>query len=103
MEPFQLPHVRNEEILNSLCVWFGSSTYYVYGFPQNVYPPRSTIATYVTSIYHAAYHLEECYQAEEDDSLSLSITSPSISTTRPPIISDLDKISVLLNGLPPVY
>jgi len=47
--------------------------------------------------------LEECYQAEEEDSLSLGIISSSTSTTRPPIISELDKISVLLNGLPPAY
>ena len=66
-------------------------------------PPGSTIATYVADIRHAAYRLEECYQAEEADSISLSITSPSISATRPPIISDFDRISVLLNGLPPSY
>jgi hypothetical protein len=60
-------------------------------------PPGSTITSYVASICHAAYRLEECYQAEEDDSISFS------STTRPPIISNLDKISVLLNGLPSAY
>ena len=60
-------------------------------------PPGSTIASYVASIHHAAYRLEECYQAEEDESVSIS------STTKPPIISNLDKISVLLNGLPPSY
>jgi hypothetical protein len=60
-------------------------------------PPGSTIASYVASIRHAAYRLEECYQAEEDDSVSIS------STTKPPIVSNLDKISVLLNGLPPSY
>jgi hypothetical protein len=66
-------------------------------------PPGSTIASYVASIRHAAYRLEECYQAEEDDSVSIStIISPSIPT-RPPIVSDLDKISVLLNGLPLAY
>ena len=52
---------------------------------------------YVANIRHAAYRLEECYQAEEDDSISIS------STTKPPIVSNLDKISVLLNGLPPAY
>ena len=57
-------------------------------------PPESTIVTYVAHICHAAYHLEECYQAEEED--SFSITSPS---TRPSIVSELDKITVLLNGL----
>jgi hypothetical protein len=62
-------------------------------------PPRSTIAAYVASIRHAAYRLEECYQAKEDDS-----PSPSIPfTTKPPTVSDLDKISVLLNGLPLTY
>ena len=40
--------------------------------------------------------MEECYQAEEDDSIY-------VSTTKPPIVSDLDKISVLLNGLPSSY
>ena len=66
-------------------------------FLKMTMPPRSTIASYVASIHHAAYHLEECYQAEEDDSISIS------STTKPPIVSNLDKISVFLNGLPPVY
>jgi hypothetical protein len=66
-------------------------------FLRMTLPPGSTIASYIASIRHAAYRLEECYQAEEDDSISIS------STTRPPIVSDLDKISVLLNGLPPAY
>jgi len=60
-------------------------------------PPGSTIASYVASIRHATYRLEECYQAEEDDPISVS------STTKPLIVSNLDKISVLLNGLPPAY
>jgi hypothetical protein len=61
-------------------------------------PPEFTIVNYVAHICHAAYRLEECYQAEEED--SFPITSPS---TRPPIVSELDKITVLLNGLPPIY
>ena len=40
---------------------------------------------------------------DETDSNNIVITSPSISATRPPIISDFDRISVLLNGLPPSY
>jgi hypothetical protein len=67
--------------------------------------PGSTIASYVTSIHHAAYRLEECHQAEEDDIHPIMIPLPSLPvfTARSPIISDLDRISVLLNGLPPVY
>ena len=59
-------------------------------------PPGSTIASYVASIRHATYHLEECYRVEEKDSIS-------ISSTTSPIISDLNMISVHLNGLPPSY
>ena len=60
-------------------------------------PPKSTIATYVASICHAAYRLEECYHAEEADSFSTS------HSTQSPVVSELDKITVLLNGLPPIY
>ena len=112
IEPSQLPHVRNEE--NPLVIWqnlarihrargLGVLLTMRMDFLKMSMPPGSTIASYVASIRHSAYHLEECYQAEEDDSVLNSITSPSTSTTRPPIVSDLDKISVLLNGLPPAY
>lgn len=112
IEPSQLPHVRKEE--NPFVIWqnltrihrargLGVLLTMRMDFLKMSIPPGSTIASYVASIRHAAYRLEECYQAEEDDSVSLSITSPSIPTTRPPIVSDLDKISVLLNGLPPAY
>ena len=43
--------------------------------------------------------MEECYHTEEDD----SPFPPTPFTTRPPIVSNLDKITVLLNGLPPTY
>ena len=112
IEPSQLPHVWNEE--DPSVIWQNLTRIHCahglgvlltmhMNFLKVTMPPGSTIATYVANIHHAAYHLEEIYQAEQDDSVSLSITSPSISTTRPPIISDLDKISVLLNGLPPAY
>ena len=112
MEPSQLPHVRNEE--NPSVIWqnltrihrargLGVLLTMRMDFLKMSMPPGSTIASYVASIRHAAYRLEECYQAEEDDSASHSITSPSILATRPPIVSNLDKISVLLNGLPPAY
>ena len=105
IEPSQLPHVRNEQ--DPSVVWknlaqihrargLGVLLTMRMDFLKMTLPPKSTIATYVANIRHAAYRLEECYQAEEDDS-----SSPS--TTKPPIVSDLDKISVLLNGLPPPY
>jgi hypothetical protein len=112
IEPSQLPHVRNEQ--DPFVVWQNLSRIHRarglgvlltmrMDFLKMSMPPGSTIASYVASICHAAYRLEECYQAEEDDSVSISaIISPSIPT-RPPIVSDLDKISVLLNGLPPTY
>jgi hypothetical protein len=40
-------------------------------FLQMTLPPSFTITAYVANICHAAYCLEECYQAEEDDSPSL--------------------------------
>ena len=112
IEPSQLPHVRNEQ--DPFVIWQNLSRIHRarglgvlltmrMDFLKMSMPPGSTIASYVASIRHAAYRLEECYQAEEDDSISVStIISPSIPT-RPPIVSDLDKISVLLNGLPPTY
>jgi hypothetical protein len=110
IEPSQLPHVRNEE--DPFVIWqnltrihrargLGVLLTMRMDFLKMSMPPGSTIATYVANIRHAAYRLEECYQAEQDDSVTLY--SPSISTTRPPIVSDIDKISVLLNGLPPAY
>ena len=59
-------------------------------------PYGSTITSYIASIHHAAYRLEECYWAEEKDLIS-------ISSTTSPIISDLYMISVLLNSNPPAY
>ena len=59
-------------------------------------PSGSTITSYIASIHHAAYHLEECYWAEEKDSIS-------ISSTTFPINSDLYMISVFLNSNPPAY
>jgi hypothetical protein len=58
--------------------------------------PGSTIASYVASICHAAYRLEECHQAEEDDIHPIMIPLPllPVSTARSPIILDLDRISV---------
>jgi hypothetical protein len=113
IEPSQLPHVRNEE--DPCVIWqnltrihrargLGILLTMRMDFLRMSMPLGSTIASYVASIRHAAYRLEECYQAEEDDSVSVSpIFSPSIPTTRLPIVSNLDKISVLLNGLPPAY
>ena len=112
IDPSQLPHVRNEE--DPLVIWqnlarihrargLGVLLTMRMDFLKMSMPLGSTIATYVANIRHAAYRLEECHQAEVDDSLPLSITSPSTPTARPPIVSDLDKISVLLNGLPPSY
>ena len=113
IEPSQLLHVRNED--NPLVIWQNlTRIHHARGlgillttrmdFLKMSMPPGSTIASYVASIRHAAYRLEECYQAEEDDSVSIStIISPSIPTTRTPIDSNLNKISILLNGLPPAY
>jgi hypothetical protein len=106
IEPSQLPHVRTEE--DPSVIWQNLSRIHRarglgvlltlrMDFLRMSMPLGSTVASYVASIRHAAYRLEECYQAEEDDSISIS------STTKSPIISDLDMISVLLNGLPPAY
>jgi len=111
IDPSQLPHVRNED--DPAVIWknlarihrargLGVLLTMRMDFLKMSMPPESTIVTYVARIRHAAYRLEECYQAEEEDSLSpsLPIASPF---TRPPIVSELDKITVLLNGLPPIY
>jgi len=100
IDPSQLPHVRKED--NPFVIWqnltrihracgLGVLLTMRMDFLRMSMPIKTTIATYVANIRHAAYRLEECYQAEEDGSLSLSVTSPSISTTRPPVISEFDK------------
>jgi hypothetical protein len=113
IEPSQLPHVRNEE--DPFVIWKNLSRIHRarglgvlltmrMDFLKMSMPSESTIAQYVANIRHAAYRLEECYQAENYDSLSTAVKSPSApSTSTPPIISDFDKISVLLNGLPSAY
>ena len=84
INPSQLPHVWNEN--NPAIIWknlawvhcvcgLGILLMMHMDFLKMSMPPESTIVTYVACICHAAYHLEECYQAEEED--SFSITSPS--------------------------
>ena len=96
IEPSQIPHIRNKS--DPAVIWKNlSQIHHAHGlgvlltmcmdFLKMSMPPKSTIATYVASIHHAAYHLEECYHAEEADSFS---TSPS---TQSPVVSELDKIS----------
>ena len=105
IEPSQLPHVRNEE--NPSVIWqnltrihracgLGVLLTFLMDFLKMSMPPGSTIASYVASICHAAYCLEECFHAEEKDSISISSTTSLI-------ISDLDMISFLLNGPLPSY
>jgi hypothetical protein len=106
IEPSQIPHIRNES--DPAVIWKNLSQIHRarglgvlltmrMDFLKMSMSPKSTIATYVASIRHAAYRLEECYRAEEADSFT---TSPS---TQPPVVSELDKITVLLNGLPSIY
>jgi len=112
IETSQIPHVRSEE--DPAIIWknlarihrargLGVLLMMCMDFLRFSMPPGSTIASYVASIRHAAYRLEECYQAEEDDSSTSTIPLSFTSTTKPPIVSDLDKISILLNCLPPIY
>jgi len=111
IDPSQLPHVRNED--DPAVIWknlarihrgrgLGVLLTMRMDFLKMSMPPESTIVTYVARIRHAACRLEEYYQAEEEDSFPPSL--PIASTfTRPPIVSELDKITVLFNGLPPIY
>ena len=96
IEPSQIPHIQNKS--DPTVIWKNlSQIHRAHGlgvlltmhmdFLIMSMPPKSTVATYVASICHAAYCLEECYHAEEADSFS---TSPS---TQSPVVSELDKIS----------
>jgi hypothetical protein len=113
IEPSQIPHIRNES--DPAVIWKNLSQIHRarglgvlltmrMDFLKMTMSLKSTIASYVANIRHAAYRLEESYRAEEADS---SFVSPATSLitpiTQPPIVSELDKITVLLNGLPPVY
>jgi hypothetical protein len=102
IQPSQIPHVR--DTTDPANIWknlarihrargLGVLLTMRMEFLMMTMPSDSTIATWVAKVRHAAYCLEECYRAEED-----SVSSASLS-----IISDLDKVGVLLNGLPPSY
>ena len=110
IDPSQLPYVRNED--DPAVIWknlarihhargLGILLMMRMDFLKMSMPPESTIVTYISRIRHAAYRLEECYQAEEDSFPPSFPVAPPF--TRPPIVSELDKITVLLNGLPPIY
>jgi hypothetical protein len=61
-----------------------------------IMPQNSTIASWVASVRHAAYRLEECYCLELADN-----TNDDNANDVPPFsVSDLDKIMVLTAGLP---
>ena len=73
IEPSQIPHIRNES--DPAVIWKNLSQIHRacglgvlltirMDFLKMSMPPKSTIATYVASICHAAYRLEECYHAE---------------------------------------
>ena len=98
IEPSQIPHIRNES--DPAVIWKNlSQIHHARGlgvlltmhmdFLKMSMPLKSAIANYVAIICHSAYCLEECYHAEDADSFS---TSPSTQT---PVISELDKITVL--------
>ena len=59
-------------------------------------PTGSAIVAWIAKICHAAYCLKECYHAEED-------SAPNIQSSSFSIVSEFNKIGILLNGLPPSY
>jgi hypothetical protein len=102
IQPSQIPHVR--DATDPAAIWknlarihrargLGVLLTMRMEFLTMSMPANSTIASWVAKVRHTAYCLEECHRAEED----------SISSTPPSIVSDLDKVGVLLNGLPPPY
>ena len=102
VEPSQIPHIRN--VTDPAIVWknlarihrargLGVLLTMRMEFLKMTMPPDCTIATWVAKVRHAAYCLEECHHAEED----------SPNPTSSSIVSDLDKVGVLLNGLPSLY
>jgi hypothetical protein len=102
VEPSQIPHIR--DVTDPAVIWknlacihrargLGVLLTMRMEFLRMSMPPESSIATWVAKVRHAAYCLEECYRAEED----------SVAPTPPSLVSDLDKVGVLLNGLPPSY
>ncbi|PPQ79181.1 hypothetical protein CVT26_000454 [Gymnopilus dilepis] len=108
LEPSQLPHVRSQD--DPAVIWnnladihrargLGVLLTMRMDFLKMTMPSDSTIASYVAAIRHAGYRLDECYRAEQQSSLSTSTTV----ITSPTVVSDLDYISVLLNGLPSIY
>ena len=98
IEPSQIPHIWNES--DPAIIWKNLSQIHCacglgvlltmhMDFLKMSMPLKSAITNYVAIICHSAYCLEECYRAEDADSFS---TSPSTQT---PVISELDKITVL--------
>jgi hypothetical protein len=101
LEPAQIPHIR--DVTDPAIMWknlarihsargLGVLLTMRMEFLRMTMPSDSSIATWVAKVRHAAYCLEECHRAEED-----------IPSTSPSIVSNLDKVGVLLNGLPPSY
>ncbi len=111
VEPSQLPHVWDTTDL--AIIWrklghihhacgLGILLTMRMDFFKRSMPLNSTVASWITKVRHAAYRLEECYCAEED--LTTDVSDPlTPHSSPPPVVSDLDKIGVLLNGLPTSY
>lgn len=106
LEPSQFPHVRLEE--DPAVIWekltqihrargLGVLLTMRMDFLKMTMLPDSSIASFVAKIRHAAYRLQECYDAEQQSSLSSSTLSSL------PVVTDLDLMTVLLNGLPQIY
>lgn len=111
IDPSQLPHVRDLD--DPAIIWknlakihrargLGVLITLRREFVTMSMPPGSSISSWVAKIRHAAYCLEECYRAEEEDSEIMS-TSSVLTNPTPSPVSELDKVTVLLTGLPPSF
>jgi hypothetical protein len=100
----QLPHVREQDPteiwrkLSQIHSTRGLGTLLTMhrSFFTMMMPANASIASWVVQVHHAAYRLEECYRLEQDDGNAAGTLSPRC-------ITDLNKIMVLMSGLPHAY
>ena len=105
VEPSQLPHVRDED---PAVIWMNLSKIHSArglgtllmmrrNFFTMTMPADTSIATWVAQVRHAAYKLDECYRLEQAE---YATTDPLPS---PRHVTDLDKVMVLMSGLPSTF
>jgi hypothetical protein len=111
VEPSQLPHVRDED---PAIIWaklsrihsargLGTLLTIRRNFFTMTMPADASIASWVAQVRHAAYKLDECYRLEETENATATTESDTADTHSPRHVTDLDKVMVVMSGLPATF